>query len=347
MARSTQTSSRADKARARRNKLARKPAKSVRKRSDISARQVPPVMVRGEGYEPIHKSKTKTKKPKIKRRYDIALATSGTPGVEIRLPSLPVVRFGWRFLSFILVVGLGALLYYLWTSPVFQVQNVEIEGAIRLTPEEIDSALNVSNQPIFSLNPEELEADLKNTFVELIDVSVQIGLPASVLVNVNERVPMIAWIEESGTQWIDGNGYIFDPRGEVGKLVTVHANASPPTMIQIQVDEASPQEEANVEDDLESSETNQPETISPDLVAAILVLQSQAQDGAELVYDSQHGFGWRDSRGWDVYFGTDIKDIETKILVYRSIVKKLRSEKIIPVLVNVEHVHAPYYRLEQ
>jgi len=333
MSRKEENTSRAEKIRERRSKRSRKSAKRKGDLNDSLAHQMPPVMVRGGVSVPSRQKRKRKKSKTLKRRYDIALAT---PGVEIRLPSLPVVRFGWRFLSFIMVVGFLALIYYFWTSPIFQVQMVDVKGAIRLSAEEINRTLNIYNKPVFTLNPGQLTNTLSAAYPELKDVAIQIGLPASVVVHVSERVPLIIWNQDSTSQWIDGDGYAFSPRGEVEKLVPVNAYASPPKPAPIEVDDDS----IELRDEYQAF-------MQPNLVSGILIMRSQAPEGIELVYDPEHGLGWKDPRGWDVFFGIDAEEIESKLVVYKSIVKKLKKDGIIPVLINIEHVHAPYYRLEQ
>ena len=86
--------------------------------------------------------------------------------------------------------------------------------------------------------------------------------------------------------------------------------------------------------------------MSPELVAAIVTMGEQTSKKAILIYDPQRGLGWRDKRGWDVYFGMDVANIAEKIIVYRAIKAQLRAEGITPVIISVEQIHAPYYRLE-
>jgi hypothetical protein len=303
-----------------------------RGKADTTSRQMPPVMVRGRGYIPTVPSRKKRKSKRLKRRYDIALAT---PGVEIRLPSMPAVRLGWRVLSFLLVVGFLGIIYYFWTSPNFQVQMVEVKGTLRLSSDEINRMLNIHNKPVFVLNPRELEENLGVAYPELKDVSIQIGLPAAVVVHVSERVPLIAWIQDSVIEWIDGDGYAFPPRGEAEKLVSVQAYASP-----------TKPEPVAIDDDPMGLIGEYHAFMQPELVTGILVMRAQAPQGTDLVYDPQYGLGWKDPRGWDIYFGFEGDDIESKLVVYKSIVEKLEADGVSPVLINIEHIHAPYYRLE-
>ena len=336
MAKNKHTSSRAEKVRMRRGTHTRESVKDSHGRSQIPERRMPPVMVRGGSYTPAQPSRKGRKTKSVKRRYDIALATPGATGVEIRLPSLPVAHISWRLLSFILTAGLITLLYYLLTSPQFQVQSVEVQGALRLGTEEINRTLRVYNKPIFDLNTDEMKQTLELAYAELSDITIQVGLPAEVLINVSERVPLIAWVQGSDTQWVDGDGYAFSPRGEVDKIISVKASASPPMPAQVPMDVIS----------LEDIEQRQA-FMRPELVAAILAMRTQAPEKVNLLYDPQYGFGWEDPRGWEVYFGLGGNEIETKLLIYEAIVKQIKSEGITPALINVEHVHAPYYRMER
>ena len=86
--------------------------------------------------------------------------------------------------------------------------------------------------------------------------------------------------------------------------------------------------------------------MTPDLVKAVLVLSKQAPKNTALVYDAQHGLGWKDARGWEVYFG-DAQDVTMKLRVYKAIINQLMADDTQPTLVSVEYVHAPYYRLEK
>jgi cell division protein FtsQ len=312
--------------------------KAVRKsadRSDPARREMPPVMVRKDSYGARGRSKKQPKKPPVRRRFDISLDKAGSQGVEMRLPSVPVVHPGWRIFSFILVVGSLVVLYALWTSPLLKVKSVQIEGVVRLDVDEITRTLGVMNETIFLLNPEEMEKILTEAYSELTNVSVQVSFPGEVLVRVTERVPMIVWVMEAETLWIDGNGYIFPPRGEAEKMVSVHANVSPP-MITL----AQPEEETTDLDTPDQEEAMMPQVY----IDAVFFLKTQAPEGTTLLFDGHHGFGWVDPRGWQVFFGTKMDDIESKLLVYRAVVEKLEGEGITPSLINVAFVHAPYYR---
>ncbi len=328
------SNSRSGRLRESRRRNRRKQGQTQNRRYDSGLREMPPVMTRAGVLVPTEQPKKKRQRNNsVKRRYDIALET---PGVEIRLPAVPVVRFSWRFLSLALTFGLFGLLYFMWTAPQFQVQAAEVIGTNRITPLEINSALNLVNRPIFTLNPVELEETLKIAYPELISVAVSVGLPADVFVEVSERVPLLAWYQNDIVHWVDGDGFAFLPRGEVDHLVTIQAYSLPPSPNPVDISQP----------DFELV-TSPRAFMYAEMVNAILGLRAQVPPESQLVYDAQYGIGWADERGWEVYLGTDISDYAVKLDVYNSIVAHLQSEGITPAIINVEHAHAPYFRLER
>jgi hypothetical protein len=213
-----------------------------------------------------------------------------------------------------------------------------------LNSEIVNRQLNLYNKPIFTIDPQQLERDLQIAFQNLLeDVTVQVDLPASVIVTVQERQPVIAWEQDGKTFWVDAQGIAFDPVVENEALVYVLASAAPPAPYVAL-------------EDVEDSETSgnpleailAPEVLmKPEMVNAILILQEHTSEGLPLIYDAQHGLGFHHPNlGWDVYFGMDVSNIEEKLNVYKAIKTQMKQDGISPVMISVEHIHAPYYRLE-
>jgi cell division protein FtsQ len=256
------------------------------------------------------------------------------PGAEVRLPSLPVIRFGWRIVSGLLSGILAFTLYTMWNSPVYQVQTVGVEGLQRLTVGDINAVANVSGKPIFAVDPDKIRSELQAAFLELSEIFVEVGIPANVKIRVIERQPVLAWQQGDQMLWIDAAGVAFPRRGGNGPPIVINAEESPP----------SPSATAGID---QAEFTSPSRFLPPQLVTAILALSVQAPENAQLLYTRAHGLGWKDKRGWEVYLGSDLDDIEMKLFVYEAIVKRLSKEEIQPALISVEYVHAPYYRLEQ
>ncbi len=85
--------------------------------------------------------------------------------------------------------------------------------------------------------------------------------------------------------------------------------------------------------------------ISPDLVKAIQAIAPAVPQGTTVEYDPEYGLGWPDSRGWKVWFGTDVSDMPLKLEVYKSLVDSLTQKRIQPAFISVQYANAPYYRM--
>jgi cell division septal protein FtsQ len=314
----------------------------------------PPVMVRSNlaAQAPVAR-----KRSKIRRRYDVAL---GVPGAEMRLPALPQVRLGWRFISLVMVALLGAALYHLWNSPKYQVDTVKVTGVQRLSADQLSTDLNLAGRPVFTLNPGAIRQQLLKDFPELKSAAVTVGWPNKVSVVVSERLPVLTWQQDGKTLFVDADGMAFAPQaGEKPLGPVILATSAPPVLLT--GDQPAP---SSVQDQLaainQSSATGQSQAaaasaaqpdavrpwLTPQMVAGILTLAKQAPKGTNVVYDRQHGLGWKDAGGWNVYFG-DGQDMAMKLDVYKAIVKQLQSEDITPTFISVEYVHAPYYHTQQ
>lgn len=290
-------------------------------------RQAPPVMVRGGMINPALPLR-KSGKSTARRRYDVTL---NVPGAEMRLPSLPQIKLDYRMISGILVAGLAFLLYYLWNTPTFRVDGATITGLQRLNSRDVNSVLDIGGEPVFAIDPQALVQKAREAFPEFSSISVQVSLPHEVQVSVEERQPILTWKQDGRTLLIDANGVAFPQRDLSGAApaLVVEASNSPPVLQR-----------------LGDADSNSMQFISVDMVSAILSMSAQAPKNTSLVYDSRHGLGWKDNRGWDVYFG-DVRDIDMKLRIYQSIIKKIGKGEAKPALISVEYPYAPYYRLEK
>ena len=259
-----------------------------------------------------------------KRRYNVALSV---PGAELHLPAMPVLRLSWRMVSGAMAALLLALLVYLWTSPKYRIELVQVVGLERLTENDVNTVVGLIGQSIFSANPQKIQLDLQQAFPDMKDVSVKVGLPAKVVVNAKERTPVIAWNQGDTEKWIDLEGNAFPPRGSVGKLIEVNAKDNPPA-----IDKTSPTDLS---------------FISPEMVGIIGRMALKAPKDTPLLYDSEHGLGWLDPFNCQVYFGLDMRDMDEKLQVYQFLAAKLLQDNVQPALISVEFLHAPYYRLER
>lgn len=304
--------------------------------------QTPPVTVRG-GSVPLHQKA----RGKVRRQYYYSL---GTTGAEVRLPSVPIVRPGWRLLSGLLVLLFGAAFYFAYNLPALQVNAIEYEGLKRIKPADIEEVIDLQNLPIFMVDASKVAADLARFFPDLKDVKIQVNLPASIKITAVERKPVLGWSTEDQTVWVDADGFIFPARGKVKNLLVIEADSQPPL---VKTDEellATPEEPGSIKNAKEVTPAQEDLTtqiMEPAMISAAQGLKKHVPDGTIIIYTAKDGLGWSDPAGWTVYIGQNLDNIEMKLIVYEAIVEKLNEEGITPAVISVENVHAPYYRLEQ
>ncbi len=257
------------------------------------------------------------------RPINLQLATEGA---EIKLPALPRIHIGWRSLSAIATVWLLVMLLFAATSSAFRVSQINLLGAERINLQEISSVLAISGRSIFGLQAGELEARVVEAYPELSGVSISVGIPANVRVELAERAPQLAWMQSDITVWVDELGIAFIPDGETLDLPVVQALKPPPDLI--------------------GDEYHRHQLITADMVAMIDLISRLAPKGSTLYYDPELGFGWQEEGGWQTFFGYDSQDLDQRYAIYVNIVDKLAKRGIQPTLISVAHLHAPYYRID-
>jgi cell division protein FtsQ len=298
---------------------------------------VPPVMARNGM---AGKSARRRPQGNVRRQYYYSL---NTPGAELRLPALPVIQFGWRLASGTMAIILVIAIWALLNASNFQVDGVRVLGAKRLTANDINAALNLDGVAIVSILPDQVKQDLLAAFPDILNATIEVGIPNSVVVRIDERQPVLAWKQDGQTQWIDQNGIAFPERGSEEGLITVEAEGSP---VIKSADAGS--SDASTAQTTPVAQPDAPKVfLPPEMIPSIVKLSQQAPAGMPIAFSPKYGLGWNDPQGWKVYFGTETNDVDLKLQQYQTIVKSLTSQGIHPVMISVEFPRAPFYRLEQ
>ncbi len=272
----------------------------------------------------------------------------GANGVETRLPSLPIIQFNWQWVSGILTLGCLIVALLLTNLSIFKVNMITVEGMQRVTPADLQTILQQNAASVFTFDKPRAVNAIAVAFPELKDIQVSISLPDGVNVSAVERQPIIAWKAGDQVYWIDAEGVVMTPRGDVGQLLTVESNNSLPLsksakkiksvvdyaemVIKLKTAPLTPQDSINV--------------IDPAALKAAIEMSAIMPAGSTLVYDSIAGMGWNDPGGWKVFFGKDLSDIQFKQVEYQAIMQQLTNQGINPVMVNLKHIDSPYFRTE-
>lgn len=317
------------------------------RRRTSSVHAPPPVMARRFAAAASRPAGAKMRGGRRKHRLSL-----GASGAEMSLPAMPHIGFGWRLASFVILAGLLAAIYYLWTAPDFQVEAAQISGLKSLTRGDVNRELALQSQPIFMLDEGDLQARLLESFPEFSSAEVMIELPNTLLITVTERTPVMIWRQDERSILVDADGKTFQAREQaaLGSLPVIDAAGDPPPVPEAapSLDETESPEKVLVEEIQRDvvQEFMPTQMFEPQTVMAILALAKEGPKNVTLVYEPDHGFGWLDPRGWPVYLG-DLSDLEIKMAEYRAILKQIKAAGGTPELISVEFVHAPYFRLKE
>jgi cell division protein FtsQ len=320
-----------------------------------------PVVVRNTSFGTPIRRQAAVSQPR--RQYYVAL---DTPGTELRLPALPVIRPGWRLLSTTIALGCLVALVSLLFSPFFKVGPVEVLGMERLTAPEVQAVISLENLSIIEVNSTDIKNQLIEKFPDLEQVAVAVALPASVTVTVKERTPVVAWKKGDSISWVDSSGIIFPKRGDVADLLTIHSEEAPPLYVAPQpVDDQALTQDANssavtgastvdaaaqkvaaAAADLARLKKTGPDQIDPVLMEVSRTLATRLQAGTVLEYSKSNGLGWQDPNGYQVFIGQDLSNFEAKFNMAKTIAEQLSGRGINATLIDVENLNAPFYRTE-
>jgi cell division protein FtsQ len=341
----------------------RREQRTQQRTSSVSSRSVKPVRskpvtVRGGTFgTPIHQSAGTRR---ARRQFYVAMDQVGT---ELRLPAMPVLRPGWRLLSSLIAIMAILSIYSMWTSPFLQVINVQVEGLERISGEEIVAAANLGNLAIIEVDPRAVEEKLSKSFPDLVDVKIGVTLPNYVTLSAIERQPVVIWYKGDNAHWLDADGVIFPPRGEAGPLLIIESEDDLPAA-PLPIEELTrhlDSQIAETPDDnagflglfMPKSKEKEPEplviekNIDPAFIRTVQDLSQKLPPETTLIYHPFNGLGWYDEQGWQVYIGRDLSTFEAKYTMYEGISRYLNDNGLRPALVSVEHLDAPFYRLEQ
>jgi len=238
------------------------------------------------------------------------------------------VRFGSRGAALALLVLLLATLTGLWNAPAFRVGTVTVQGAERMHPQLVERALGVTGQPVFLIWPSRLEQRLMVLFPHLLSAQVTVGWPARVTVRVVERTPLIAWERDIGRLFIaeDGVGWMPLPEEPAPAVHVIALGPLPP---------------------LAPTTHARSQVLSPEVVQLAVQLHSLKPQEATVIYDPQRGLGWRDPRGWEVFFGWDASNLGVRVRVAQATVARLEQQNRRPVLIDLQDLAAPFVMLER
>jgi hypothetical protein len=242
------------------------------------------------------------------------------PTVEHSEPRQSAVS--WRLVSGLVVLCLSALLALFFSADAFYVRSIAVGGIQYLTKEEIFAYADIANVHLFWVSPEQVRQNLLRS-MSIADARVTLGWPPNMVnIIIEEREPALVW-EQAGTAfWVDIRGRVMAQRQDKPELIRI---AVQPTM-----ETQGPLSESGRVDEA--------------IVFGALELQDILPDVPVLFYDPNKGLGFRNSSGWDVWFGVGT-GMPEKYLIYQAIAERLIARGIQAGEVNIVNPDAPFYTI--
>lgn len=233
-----------------------------------------------------------------------------------------LLRRWWSWL--ILGALLGAIVFASADARFF-VYEAQIVGAGYLSTEAIYQASGVHEQNIFWVQPHEVEERI-GQLSGISAVHVHCGLPAQVVIEVDERKPLVLWRSTTLIRdwWVDDEGIVLpyhgDPKSE--KTIFVVDSSGQP---------------------IQPGDRLQPEGI----VQSLMQLAAALPGTRVFYYESDHGLSFTQQLGageWPVYVGSS-DDLPHKIQVVDVLSKYFGVNRIRPSYVDVRWADRPLYGL--
>ena len=250
------------------------------------------------------------------RRFEIALPS----GLSLGRPTLPQFNVSWRLASLSMVLLLSAMLARLLIDPRMFVDGINLGGAALVPGEEIYAESGIARQNIFWVDPVAVQKRIA-AIPGIASATVTIAWPSNVTIVVKERVPRVTWMEGDQKWWVDAEGQKFKSRSNL------------PGLLPITVDDAAGGAGAS----------GKSGRVPVEAIQGAIQLRDLRPNIEMLHYDAQHGISYQDGRGWRGYFGVGA-EMAQKLAVYESLVDNLMSRGILPAVISVENLKAPYYR---
>jgi hypothetical protein len=276
--------------------------------------------------QPQIKRKQKPEPARAADKQKNARARSHSGAVSAASPPASQRRSRWRTLGLrvlaaaILMIVIGAMVY-LSTAEMFFVYGAEIVGSRFLPLDTIYQSAGVDELNIFWVNPKKVTQRIE----ELDGIKaarVHCSLPATVLIEVEERQPVVMWRAEAQESdwWLDEDDVVLPYHGVLSNTVFV-------------VD--SSERQLHVGDQIEPK----------GIVRSVQQLAAALPHVEVFYYQPEQGlsFSQRTPKGeWPVYLG-DSQDLPHKIQVLKALTDYLVAQDIRPRYVDLRWPDHPAY----
>ena len=120
---------------------------------------------------------------------------------------------------FVFMMLMFSLSYFLLFSPFFNILKVEVKGAISLDPQTILEVADINvGENIFLQNNVSRENNIKKSYNIIEDIKIKQSLPNKVIIDVQEKKPILTLLSNSKYILIGNNGEVIDIKDKLNQL---------------------------------------------------------------------------------------------------------------------------------
>jgi hypothetical protein len=223
----------------------------------------------------------------------------------------------WRYVSSLMLVSLGLALFVMMTADIFIVRGIALSGNSYLDPVTVYTYTGIAGKHVLDIDAEAVRATLLD-IPTIAEAEIILGWPPDLVrVRIVERQPVVLWVQNDVEAWVDIHGRVLTaPLQERPDLIRVVTRGLDGV---ISLNDRIPQ----------------------DVIDGARRLVSLTPPDSTLRYDPVLGLGFRDSGGWEAWFGDGL-EMEVKILVYRRVVEELSTRGVTPAVINVGNPDEPF-----
>ena len=237
--------------------------------------------------------------PRRTHRKMHSLATTHRVGVV-----WPDVAGAWSAQQVKIIAAALALLilgglFEFFNGDAFYVYSFDVAGTQFLTKAEVERTSGLIGYNIFFVDARTIEQALLK-LPEVKSVRVTTGLPNRVAVQIEERVPEIAWLRGANAYWLDHDGMVFNARANLTQLPTIR--------------------------DLDQGTVKPGQPIQSNAFGAYQALRA-AWPAAPRAFEwsTERGLAYTDEHGWKIYLG-DSSEMAGKLAKLGALVPQLTSQ---------------------
>jgi cell division septal protein FtsQ len=229
-------------------------------------------------------------------------------------------QLSWlRVMAGVLLIGMIALMAFLFADDSFYVKTAAIRGLRLTTAEEIYRQADIDQYSIFWIVDREVAQRIE-TLPYVKRATIRTALPNQVRIEIEEREPVVVWNIGDQTYWVDNEGITMPVASKALDLPVLW--------------------------DLDGSTTTANDQLDRQLIASVRQVKEQAPEVTDFGYDRINGLQFRFPGGTFVYLGHPegmAKRVASLLVLHQS----LASQGQTPAEINWRSENGYYLRLAQ